>query len=128
MAASRERDILQSEMSRIRENIPDALLDQSQHTMSLRLRIIELEKEAKELRETRDTLEKKIADGNFGLGDDADEFRQRYKQMEERSRQLEEQTKQQLQDINKLLLEKDKLMGGNIEQKDQLLEKERLNR
>ncbi|KAI7877130.1 hypothetical protein K492DRAFT_17258 [Lichtheimia hyalospora FSU 10163] len=126
--ASRERDILQSEMSRIRENIPDALLDQSQHTMSLRLRIIELEKEAKELRETRDTLEKKIADGNFGLGDDADEFRQRYKQMEERSRQLEEQTKQQLQDINKLLLEKDKLMGGNIEQKDLLLEKERLNR
>lgn len=117
-------------MARIREGIPDALLDQSQHTMSLRLRILDLEKELKTLREEKSKLEAKIAEGKFAFGDNADidVFRQQYKDMEERSRQLEEQTKKQLEQINKLLLEKDMLQSQSIEQKDLLLEKERLNR
>ncbi|KAI9491199.1 hypothetical protein BDB00DRAFT_511514 [Zychaea mexicana] len=120
---SQERDILQSDMARIRENVPDALVDQSQHTLSLRLHIVDLEKESKNLREENSKLEAKIAEGKFAFGDNAEEFRQ----MSERTHQLEEQTKKQLQQINKLLLEKDHLQGQSIEQKDLLLEKERLN-
>ncbi|KAI9262266.1 hypothetical protein BDA99DRAFT_71897 [Phascolomyces articulosus] len=120
---SQERDILQSDMARIRENVPDALMDQSKFTLSLRLHIIDLEKESKGLREENAKLEAKIAEGKFAFGDNAEEF----KQVSERMQQLEEQTKKQLQDINKLLLEKDYLQSQSIEQKDLLLEKERLN-
>ncbi|KAI7846927.1 hypothetical protein BDC45DRAFT_46354 [Circinella umbellata] len=123
LEVSQERDILQSDMARIRENVPDALMDQSQHTLSYRLHIIDLEKESKSLREANAKLESKIAEGKFAFGDNAEEF----KQVSQRTQQLEEQTKMQLQDINKLLLEKDYLQSQSIEQKDLLLEKERLN-
>lgn len=130
MEVSQERDILQSDMARIREGIPDALVDQSQHTLSLRLHIIDLEKESKSLRDELEKLQNKVANGKVGFDGDVDgnEFMQRYKELEERSKQLEEQTKRQLQDINKLLLEKDMLQSQSIETKDLLLEKERLNR
>ncbi|CAO3609837.1 unnamed protein product [Cunninghamella echinulata] len=136
LEVSQERDILQSDMARIREGIPDALVNESKETMSLRLHIIDLEKESKQLREDITKLEQKISDGRFGLNggsnidklDDAnlDTFKAQYKDMEQKSLKLEEQTKIQLQDINKLLLEKDMLQSQAIDQKDLLLEKERL--
>lgn len=122
---SQERDILQSDMARIREGIPDALVDQSSHTLSLRLRINDLEKEIKSLTQTIQQLEKRISEGRFSDADD--DLHSKYTEMESKSNRLEEQIKQQLQDINKLLLEKDMLQGQSIEQKDLLLEKERLN-
>ncbi|KAI8979453.1 hypothetical protein BDF20DRAFT_819150, partial [Mycotypha africana] len=129
---SKERDILQSDMARIREGIPDALLDQSESTLSLRLRIVDLEKEVKSLTESMTRLEKKIADGRYFAENDKDndginDIRSKYDEMETKSRLLEEQARKQLHDINKLLLEKDLLQGQSIEQKDLLLEKERLN-
>ncbi|KAL0072933.1 HOOK protein-domain-containing protein [Phycomyces blakesleeanus] len=129
LEVSQERDILQSDMARIREGIPDALLDQSQHTLSLRLHIIDLEKESKSIRDEVSKMENRVVDGRFNLSDggDFDEFKVKYQEMEQRSRLLEEQTKKQLQDINKLLLEKDMLQSQSIEQKDLLLERERLN-
>jgi hypothetical protein len=65
LEASQERDILNSDMARIREGIPDALLDQSQNTMSLRLHIIDMEKESKSLRDRNAKLEARIAQGSF---------------------------------------------------------------
>lgn len=122
---SQERDILQSDMARIRQGIPDAIVDQNENTLSLRLHAIDLEKQIKALTETVAKLEQKLADGKY-YGDD-DEIRNKYDETEKKSKYLEEQVKKQLQDINKLLLEKDLLQGQSIEQKDLLLEKERLN-
>lgn len=129
LEASQERDILNSDMARIREGIPDALLDQSQATMSLRLHIIDIEKESKSLRERVSKLETRIAQGGFSdLDGDQGELKGRYHELESRANELEEQTKKQLHDINKLLLEKDMLQSQSIEHKDLLLEKERVNR
>jgi protein HOOK3 len=129
LEASQERDILNSDMARIREGIPDALLDQSQNTMSLRLHIIDMEKESKSLRDRNAKLEARIAQGSFSdaSGDQGD-LKAKYQDLETRANELEEQTKKQLQDINKLLLEKDMLQSQSIEHKDLLLEKERVNR
>ncbi|CAO3698520.1 hypothetical protein G6F70_003099 [Rhizopus microsporus] len=124
---SQERDILQSDMARIREGIPDALVDQSAHTLSLRLHTIELEKEIKSLRETVAKLEKKIEEGRFNDAEGAEDIRTKYYEMEQKSKHLEEQTKKQLEDINKLLLEKDALQGRSLEQNDELREQQRLN-
>ncbi|KAI9286976.1 hypothetical protein BC943DRAFT_275454 [Umbelopsis sp. AD052] len=128
LEASQERDILNSDMARIREGIPDALLDQSQGTMSLRLHIIDIEKESKSLRDRNSKLESRIAQGGFSdLDGDQGELKSRYQELESRANDLEEQTKKQLHDINKLLLEKDMLQSQSIEHKDLLLEKERVN-
>ncbi|CAO3700605.1 unnamed protein product [Rhizopus stolonifer] len=124
---SQERDILQSDMARIREGIPDALVNQSSLTLSLRLHILELEKEIKALNETVTKLEKRIQEGKFDDGEGAENTRKKYKEMEIKSKQLEEQTKKQLEDINKLLIEKDVLQGRSLEQKDELREQQRLN-
>ncbi|OBZ87543.1 Protein Hook 3 [Choanephora cucurbitarum] len=128
LEVSQERDILQSDMARIREGIPDALADQNKNTLSLRLRIIELEKDVKSLNEQIKKLEQKISESR--LMDESEnvpgDFKVKYNEMETRCKQLEEQTRKQLQDINKLLLEKDLLQGQSIEQKDLLLEKERM--
>ncbi|ORE06936.1 hypothetical protein BCV72DRAFT_206441, partial [Rhizopus microsporus var. microsporus] len=124
---SQERDILQSDMARIREGIPDALVDQSAHTLSLRLHTIELEKEIKSLRDTVAKLEKKIEEGRFNDAEGAEDIRTKYYEMEQKSKHLEEQTKKQLEDINKLLLEKDALQGRSLEQNDELREQQRLN-
>lgn len=122
---SQERDILQSNMARIRQGIPDSLVDQSEHTLSLRLHSIDLEKQIKSLNETISKLETRLAEGRYEEG--LDDVRSKYDAIDEKTKYLEEQTKKQLQDINKLLLEKDLLQGQSIEQKDLLLEKERLN-
>ncbi|KAI8636086.1 hypothetical protein BD408DRAFT_109551 [Parasitella parasitica] len=128
LEVSQERDILQSDMARIREGIPDAILDQSEKTLSLRLRIIELEKETKSLNETIAKLEQKISEGRFhGDDEEMDGILSKYNALETKSKSLEEQTKKQLQDINKLLLEKDILQGQSLEQKDLLLATERVN-
>ncbi|KAJ2964295.1 hypothetical protein NQZ79_g853 [Umbelopsis isabellina] len=128
LEASQERDILNSDMARIREGIPDALLDQSQNTMSLRLHIIDMEKESKSLRDRNAKLEARIAQGSFSdAGGEPGDLRVKYQGLETRANELEEQTKKQLQDINKLLLEKDMLQSQSIEHKDLLLEKERVN-
>jgi protein HOOK3 len=125
---SQERDILQSDMARIREGIPDAMVDKSSNVLSMRLHTIELEKEIKSLNENVKKLEQKIAEGRYyGDEDGDDNIRSKYNELETKSKQLEEQVKKQLQDINKLLLEKDHLKNQSIEQKDLLLEKERLN-
>jgi protein HOOK3 len=125
LEVSQERDILQSDMARIRQGIPDSIVDQNEHTLSLRLHSIDLEKQIKSLTETVAKLEQRLADGKYyGTEDD---IRSKYDEMDKKSKSLEEQTKKQLQDINKLLLEKDLLQGQSIEQKDLLLEKERLN-
>ncbi|KAI7904541.1 uncharacterized protein BX663DRAFT_530098 [Cokeromyces recurvatus] len=124
LEVSQERDILQSDMARIREGIPDALVDQSTNTLSLRLHTIELQKEIKSLNETVRKYEEKIANGRWN---DDEDLQNKFMEMETKSKHLEEQTKKQLQDINKLLLEKDLLQGQSIEQKDLLLEKEKLN-
>lgn len=128
LEVSQERDILQSDMAHIREGIPDAIADKSQHTLSLRLRVIDLEKDVKALNEQIKKLEQKIAESRFAdeSSDWTADSRAKYNEMEARCRQLEEQTRKQLQDINKLLLEKDLLQGQSIEQKDLLLEKERM--
>ncbi|KAI8342367.1 hypothetical protein BC941DRAFT_139118 [Chlamydoabsidia padenii] len=130
---SQERDILQSDMARVRKGIPDSLMDESRSTMSARLNILDLEKENRQLRDDKVKLEQKVneARSNFGNGgidnlDDLDDFKAQYKQIEQKAQMLEEQTKKQLQDINKLLLEKDMLQSQSIDQKDLLLEKERL--
>lgn len=125
LEACKDRDILQSDMARIRQGIPDALLDQSEHTLSLRLHSNDLEKQIKSLNETIAKLERRIAEGRYEEG--MDDIRSKHDAMDEKSKYLEEQTKKQLQDINKLLLEKDLLQSQSIEQKDLLLEKERLN-
>ncbi|KAG1108119.1 hypothetical protein G6F42_016107 [Rhizopus arrhizus] len=111
-----------------RPSIPDAIVDQSEKTLSLRLRIIELEKETKSLNETVAKLEQKISEGRF-QGDDEgmEDILKKYNELEAKSNALEEQTKKQLQDINKLLLEKDILHGQSLEQKDLLLVTERMN-
>ncbi|KAG0945731.1 hypothetical protein G6F57_009197 [Rhizopus arrhizus] len=124
---SQERDILQSDMARIREGIPDALVDQSALTLSLRLHTVELEKEIKSLRETVAKLEKRIEEGRFSDVDGSDDIRSKYPEMEQKCKQLEEQTKKQLEDINKLLIEKDILQGRSIDQKDELREQQKLN-
>ncbi|EIE88173.1 hypothetical protein RO3G_12884 [Rhizopus delemar RA 99-880] len=124
---SQERDILQSDMARIREGIPDALVDQSALTLSLRLHTVELEKEIKSLRETVAKLEKRIEEGRFSDVDGSDDIRSKYPEMEQKCKQLEEQTKKQLEDINKLLIEKDVLQGRSIVQKDELREQQKLN-
>ena len=116
---------LQSDMARIRQGIPDAIVDQSEHTLSLRLHAIDLEKQIKALDKTVVELEQKIAEGKH-YGHDED-IRSKYDEMDKKSKDLEEQAKKQLQDINKLLLEKDLLQGQSIEQKDLLLEKEKFN-
>ena len=54
-------------------------------------------------------------------------MRNKYNEIELKSKQLEEQTKKQLEDINKLLIEKDILQGRSLEQKDELREQQRLN-
>ncbi|KAF7728001.1 hypothetical protein EC973_006766 [Apophysomyces ossiformis] len=126
LEVSQERDILQSNMARIREGIPDALLDRSEQTMSLRLHIIDLEKESKSLRGEIEELKEKIGSGVLG-GADMDDFRLQYREMQEKTRHMEEQAKQQLKDINDLLREKDMLQSQTIEQKDLLLAKERQN-
>ncbi|RCH77927.1 hypothetical protein CU098_003469, partial [Rhizopus stolonifer] len=123
---SQERDILQSDMARIREGIPDALVSQSSLTLSLRLHTLELEKEIKALNETVVKLEKRIQEGRFD-DEGAENMRNKYNEMELKSKQLEEQTKKQLEDINKLLIEKDILQGRSLEQKDELREQQRLN-
>ncbi|KAG0182588.1 hypothetical protein DFQ29_003368 [Apophysomyces sp. BC1021] len=126
LKVSQERDILQSDMARIRDGIPDAMLDQSQQTMSLRLHINDLDKESKVLRRELEEIKEKIGSGALG-GPDMDDFRLQYKDIQEKSRYLEEQTKQQLKDINDLLREKDMLQSQAIEQKDLLLKSERQN-
>jgi hypothetical protein len=135
LEVSQERDILQSDMARVREGIPDSILDESTHTMALRLHIIDLEKESKQLRDDMDKLERKMSDSRMAFTSNGidnleglDEFKAQYKNMEQRSLLLEDQAKKQLQDINKLLLEKDTLQSQSIDQKDLLLEKERLYR
>lgn len=125
--ASQERDILQSDMARIRQGIPDAIVDQSQHTLSLRLHSIDLEKQIKALTETVAKLEQRLSEGKYYNEKGLDDIRTKYDEIDKKSKYLEEQTKKQLQDINKLLFEKDLLQGQSIEQKDLLLEKERLN-
>lgn len=112
-------------MARIRQGIPDAIVDQSESTLSLRLHSIDLEKQIKSLTETVAKLEQRLAEGKYYGSED--DIRSKYDEMDKKSKYLEEQTKKQLQDINKLLLEKDLLQGQSIEQKDLLLEKERLN-
>ncbi|ORX55700.1 hypothetical protein DM01DRAFT_1024989 [Hesseltinella vesiculosa] len=143
LEVSQERDILQSDMARVREGISDALLDDSDYTMSLRLHIIDLEKESKQLRADVSRLEDRVNDNGYhapahrpsfalaGIdqlegGADIDAFKAQYKEMTTKQALLEEQTKKQLQDINKLLFEKDTLQRQHMDQKDQLLEKERL--
>jgi protein HOOK3 len=124
---SQERDILQSDMARIREGIPDAMVDKSSNVLSMRLHTIELEKEIKSLNENVKKLEQKIAEGRlYGDEDDDDDFRTKYNELESKCKGLEEQVRKQLQDINKLLLEKDQLKSQSIDQKDLLLEKERM--
>ncbi|SAL99981.1 hypothetical protein [Absidia glauca] len=130
---SQERDILQSDMARVRQGIPDSLLDESSSTMSARLNIIDLEKENRKLRDEKAKLEQKVKDVRSTFGKDGidtldglDDFKAQYKQMEQKALLLEQQTKKQLQDINKLLLEKDMLQSQSIDQKDLLLDKERL--
>jgi protein HOOK3 len=132
---SQERDILQSDMARVRQGIPDSLLDESSSTMSARLNIIDLEKENRKLRDEKAKLEQKVKDVRSTFGKDGidtldglDDFKAQYKQMEQKALLLEQQTKKQLQDINKLLLEKDMLQSQSIDQKDLLLDKERLYR
>jgi protein HOOK3 len=122
---SQERDILQSDMARIREGIPDALVSQNEHTLSLRLRNLEIEKELKALRELTAKLEKKIALGQFA--EEGEDAKSRFEQLEGKSKHLENQAQQHLESINKLLLEKDLLQRQSIEQKDMLLENEKMN-
>ncbi|KAG1469579.1 hypothetical protein G6F56_003177 [Rhizopus delemar] len=122
---SQERDILQSDMARIREGIPDALVDQSSLTLSLRLHNVELDKEIKSLRETVAKLEKRIDEGRFGDVDG--DMRSKYQELEEKSKSLEEETKKQLGEINRLLIEKDILQSRSLEQNDELREQQRLN-
>jgi protein HOOK3 len=124
---SQERDILQSDMARIRQGIPDAIVDHSQHTLSLRLHSIDLEKQIKSLTETVNKLEQRLSEGKYYNEEGMDDIKSKYDEADKKSKYLEEQTKKQLHDINKLLFEKDLLQGQSIEQKDLLLEKERLN-
>ncbi|KAG1051929.1 hypothetical protein G6F43_005899 [Rhizopus delemar] len=124
---SQERDILQSDMARIREGIPDALVDQSSLTLSLRLHTVELEKEIKALRETVAKLEKRIEEGRFNDPEATGDMRNKCQEIEQKFKHLEEQNKKQLEDINKLLIEKDILQGRTIEQNDELQEQQRLN-
>ncbi|ORZ22413.1 hypothetical protein BCR42DRAFT_167972 [Absidia repens] len=138
LEVSQERDILQSDMARVREGIPDSILDDSKHTLSLRMHIIDLEKEGKQLREDRDTLEQKVnksrktltnnitGGGEIDSLDIPEAFKSQYNDMVEKSRILEEQTKKQLLDINKLILEKEVLEGRTNDQKELLLEKQQL--
>ncbi|CAO3592644.1 unnamed protein product [Absidia cylindrospora] len=125
---SHERDILQSDMARVREGIPDSILKDSQHTMSLRLHIIDLEKESKQLREDMNRLEQKMADSTHlaDHGDTSDnlDYQTQYKRLQEKAIELEEETKKQLQDFNKLLLERDMLQNQYGDQKDSLKENE----
>ncbi|CAO3594956.1 unnamed protein product [Absidia cylindrospora] len=139
LEVSQERDILQSDMTRVREGIPSSILDDSKQTLSLRMHIIDLEKESEQLREDRDTLQQKVNEsrkmlGNNNAGGDGgidslnvpEAFKAQYKDMVEKSRKLEEQSKKQLQDINKLILEKEVLQGRTNDQKELLLEKQQL--
>ncbi|KAI8070973.1 hypothetical protein BC940DRAFT_325455 [Gongronella butleri] len=148
LEVSQERDILQSDMARVRQGISDALLDDSQNTMALRLRILDLEKEGKQLRAEVAELQDRIdhathapsannatatassfsqaAIDQLQGGADIDAFKAQFKDMVDHSASLERQVQKQLQDINKLLVEKDRLHRQNEDQKEILLEKEHL--
>ncbi|KAI8372964.1 HOOK protein-domain-containing protein, partial [Radiomyces spectabilis] len=123
--AAQERDILQSLMMRVRAGIPEALLDRSEATKPDRDRIDALQLELKTLRETVHEMQTNPPSTLLQKNDtDALKYLEELKQ---KINGLEEQSKHQLQDINKLLLEKDWLYSQNMERKDLLLEKECFN-
>jgi protein HOOK3 len=124
---SHERDILQSDMARIREDIPDSVLQGSQHVMSLRLHIIDLEKETKQLWEDMNKLDQQMTNSTGNIADNLD-YQAQYKLMEEKKIQLEEQSKKQQEEINNLTLDRDMLENQYGDQRNAIKENEQFCR
>ncbi|KAI9253031.1 hypothetical protein BY458DRAFT_535922 [Sporodiniella umbellata] len=123
ITVSQERDILQSDMAQIRKGISDALLDQSSLTLPLRLHSLDLEKEIQVL---NGIIEAKVYEGRHGK-EDTESISAKYVEINQKSKQLEKENKSQLENVNRLLTEKDALQYRHLEQNEELREQQRIN-
>lgn len=135
-------------MMRIKEGIPAALQSTSNSTMALRAHIIDLEKETASLRERIDAMESKVqadigataatalttasssvpnSPSDISEHASISELREQIRQQSEQIKQQSEQNRQQSEQIHKLMLEKDRLQTQQIEDKNRLLETEKIN-
>ncbi|KAI9315236.1 hypothetical protein BX666DRAFT_2019891 [Dichotomocladium elegans] len=111
-----ERDRLRNELAQIRNGIPDSLLDQTQTIMAFRSRILDLEREAKFLKESTIKLETDVMHGTRSVTKDRStlqQFEKEHAKIQDRLNRLEDITKMQLHDINRMLVEANYLHGVN---------------
>lgn len=111
-----ERNRLRDELSQIRNGIPDSLLNQTQTIMAFRSRILDLEKESSNLKESTLALEKIVTDGTHSVAKDntsLNNFEKEHAKIQDRINRLEDITKMQLHDINRMLVEANYLNGVN---------------
>lgn len=108
--------LLEKDILKIREGIPDTLPKQMQAIKTFRARIIDLEKEGKYLSESTSAFEKRVTEATRAISKDGatlDAFEKEYAVQQERINRLEDITKIQLHDINRLLIEANYLNGIN---------------
>ncbi|KAG2178072.1 hypothetical protein INT43_003325, partial [Umbelopsis isabellina] len=108
--------LLEKDILKIREGIPDTLPKQMQAIKTFRARIIDLEKEGKHLSESTSAFEKRVTEATRAVSKDGatlDAFEKEYAVQQERINRLEDITKIQLHDINRLLIEANYLNGIN---------------
>lgn len=111
-----ERDRLRDELLQIRNGIPDSLLNQTQTIMAFRSRILDLEKESRNLKESTIHLEAAVLDGTRSVAKDKTSlhnFEKEHAKIQDRVNRLEDITKMQLHDINRMLVEANYLNGIN---------------
>lgn len=111
-----ERNRLRDELSQIRNGIPDSLLNQTQTIMAFRSRILDLEKESTNLKESTIQLEATISEGTRSITKDSaslQNFEKEHSKIQDRINRLEDITKMQLHDINRMLVEANYLNGVN---------------
>lgn len=111
-----ERNRLRDELSQIRNGIPDSLLNQTQTIMAFRSRILDLEKESTNLKESTVQLEKIVSEGTHTISKDSAcllNFEKEHAKIQDRINRLEDITKMQLHDINRMLVEANYLNGVN---------------
>ncbi|KAI8993526.1 hypothetical protein BDB01DRAFT_703015, partial [Pilobolus umbonatus] len=111
-----ERNKLREELAQIRNGIPDSLLNQTQTIMAFRSRIMDLEKESKNLKECTLRLESTVSEGTHNVVKDVNTLRRfetEQAKIQDRINRLEDITKMQLHDINRMLVEANYLNGVN---------------
>jgi archaellum component FlaC len=116
-----ERNVLREELTQIRNGIPDSLLNQTQTIMAFRSRILDLEKESKNVKESTLRLEAVVLEGTKNIVKDTtslQNFEKEHAKIQDRVNRLEDITKMQLHDINRMLVEANYLNGINNYRED----------